>query len=65
VREIPSSNDVAPGVPDLWDDGAALFRAVTELEGVVGKYLDAPYVAGRSRHWLKVRARAARLQERR
>lgn len=42
-------------VPDLWDDGAALFCAVTdlELEGVVGKRVDAPYVAGRSKHWLK------------
>jgi len=52
---------------DLWDDGVALFRAVTEheLEGVVGKRLWSPYVAGRSADWIKIRAPGARPQERR
>ena len=43
-------------VPDLWDDGHALYHAVieNELEGVVAKKLDAPYRAGRSNTWLKI-----------
>jgi bifunctional non-homologous end joining protein LigD len=50
-----------------WADGPALFGSVTAhgMEGVVGKRLDAPYVAGRSKDWLKVRAATAREQSRR
>ena len=45
-----------------WTDGLALFKSVTAhgLEGVVGKRLTSPYVAGRSKDWLKVRAAGAR-----
>jgi bifunctional non-homologous end joining protein LigD len=44
-----------------WADGAELFRSVAAhgFEGVVGKRLDAPYVAGRSKDWLEVRASTA------
>ena len=39
-------------------DGVETFHAVSRLglEGVVGKRADSPYLAGRSDHWLKVRA---------
>jgi bifunctional non-homologous end joining protein LigD len=39
-------------------DGAALYERVVALglEGIVAKKADAPYRAGRSPHWLKVRA---------
>ena len=39
-------------------DGRALMEHVTALglEGVVGKKADAPYKAGRSPHWVKIRA---------
>src|SRR4051812_1163291 len=65
MQLVPPS--AAVRVPDLWNDGTALFRAVTdlELEGVVGKRLDSIYVAGRSNCWLKVRAPTARDQTRR
>jgi bifunctional non-homologous end joining protein LigD len=38
--------------------GADLYRSVTEmgLEGIVAKKADSPYRAGRSPHWLKIRA---------
>ena len=41
----------------IAERGEEMFRHVAEmgLEGVVGKQADAPYVAGRSRTWLKVR----------
>jgi bifunctional non-homologous end joining protein LigD len=64
LQLVPTSPQIR--IPDLWDDGAALFRAVTELEleGVVGKRLDSTYTAGRTKAWLKVRAPTARPQER-
>jgi len=48
-------------------NAAELFRSVTAhgLEGIVGKRLTSPYVAGRSKDWLKVRASTAREQSRR
>ena len=50
-----------------WGDGLALFKSVTAhgLEGVVGKRLTSPYVAGRSKDWVKARASTAREQSRR
>jgi bifunctional non-homologous end joining protein LigD len=46
-------------VPDAFDDGEALWSAVCdyELEGIVAKRLDEPYLPGR-RRWLKVKNRA-------
>ena len=65
MQLVPRSPQIR--VPDLWDDGTALFRAVTELEleGVVGKRLDSRYTAGRTTSWLKVRGPTARPQQRR
>src|SRR5881227_422434 len=39
-------------------DGEALFQQVVKmgLEGIVAKQADSPYRAGRSSHWLKIRA---------
>jgi len=50
-----------------WPDAVELFRSVTThgLEGIVGKRLTSPYVAGRSKDWLKARAPTAREQSRR
>jgi bifunctional non-homologous end joining protein LigD len=46
-------------VPDAFDDGKALWKAVCEheLEGVVAKRLDDPYLS-RERRWVKVKNRA-------
>lgn len=51
----------------LADDGPGVMRAVLahRLEGIVGKQLDSPYIAGRNRYWLKVRSPTARPQTRR
>jgi hypothetical protein len=51
-------------VPDAFDDGEALWSAVCdyELEGIVAKRLDEPYLPGR-RRWLKVKNRAYWLWE--
>ncbi len=34
-----------------------------QLEGIVAKRADSPYVAGRSRHWVKVKTAAGRAME--
>jgi bifunctional non-homologous end joining protein LigD len=41
----------------VWDDGAALLRAVGEqgLEGIVSKYRPAPYCSGHTDAWIKVK----------
>jgi ATP-dependent DNA ligase len=51
-------------VAPQWENGVALFEVVIEheLEGVVAKRLDSPYVADRSNDWLKVRAPTASLR---
>ena len=43
---------------EMWDDGAALLRAVGEqgLEGIVSKYRNAPYRSGHTDAWIKVKA---------
>src|SRR5690606_22464551 len=40
-------------------DGAAFFEMACKhgLEGIVSKHADAPYPAGRSKRWLKVRCK--------
>lgn len=67
VLEDAVGSHGAVAVSELWDDGVALLMAAEKcyLEGVVGKRLASPYVAGRSRDWVKVRASTARPQERR
>ena len=42
-------------------DGAALLAQAVghKLEGIVSKHASAPYVSGRSRHWIKVKSVAA------
>ena len=47
-------------VPRLQGDGEMIFAHACRLglEGIVCKRLDAPYRAGRSKHWLKLKNRA-------
>ncbi len=47
------------------ENGGRLFAEVErlELEGVVGKQADSPYVAGRSRFWVKINTAIGRERE--
>lgn len=49
----------------IGENGERLFEEVTrlELEGIVGKKIDTPYVAGRCHHWVKVKTSAGKARE--
>lgn len=56
-RLIPPHHPHIGYVSHIDTEGEALFHAAVKMgmEGVVGKKIDAPYVGGRSRAWLKVK----------
>jgi ATP-dependent DNA ligase len=58
---LQGSQRVRPG-QYVGEQGVRLYDAAAalQLEGIVAKRADSPYVAGRSRDWLKIRTPAGR-----
>jgi len=58
LRQIVPPNGPVRYLDHFARDGEALYEQVSRLglEGIVAKQADSPYRAGRSPHWLKIRA---------